>query len=73
MSCIDQCCQQYRTLRLTSVANNLPELVEKAEKEQVSYLKFATLLAEYEQEKRTERRIMINRKKAAFPMSKSLA
>jgi len=59
-------------MRFSATANDLPELLEKAEEAQVSYLHFATLLAENEQQKRTKRRIALNRSKAGIPMCKRL-
>jgi len=72
MTTLDQTCQQYRAMRFSATANDLPELLEKAEEAQVSYLHFAILLAENEQKKRTERRIVLNRSKAGIPVCKRL-
>jgi len=72
MTTLEKTCQQYRAMRFSATANDLPELLAKAEEAQFSYLHFATLLAENEQQKRTERRIALNRSKAGIPVCKRL-
>ncbi|MFQ5518471.1 MAG: IS21-like element helper ATPase IstB [Mariprofundus sp.] len=72
MTSIEQLCQQYRALRFNGIANSLPDLLVKAEENELSYLQFATMLADDEQQQRDAKRIALNRRKAAFPVSKQL-
>ena len=48
MSSIEQLFQQYRALRFNGIAKSLPNLLESAEENSFSYLKFAAMLVEDE-------------------------
>ncbi|MDQ6996100.1 MAG: IS21-like element helper ATPase IstB [Mariprofundus sp.] len=72
MQSIDQVCQQYRELRFNGIADTLPTLLAQAEESDLSYLQFATMLVEDEQQQRNSRRIALNRRKASFPVIKRL-
>lgn len=72
MPSIEKLCQQYHALRFNGIAKSLPNLLEKAEENEFSYLQFATMPVEDEQRQRTGRRIVLNRRKAGFPVCKRL-
>ncbi len=61
MPSIEKLCQQYHALRFNGIAKSLPNLLEKAEENEFSYLQFATMLVEDEQRQRTGRRIALNK------------
>jgi len=64
--------QQLRTLRLSETAQQLPEMITEAEKQDASYQEFLARLLNYEQKRREEKRIERNMKWAAFPFHKTL-
>jgi len=72
MSSIEQVARQYRGLCLTAIAEHLPTLLSQAEANESSYLQFAESLVEHEQRQRNAKRIEQNRKRAGFPLLKSL-
>lgn len=72
MPSIDQIARQYRSLCLTAIAEHLPTLLSQAETHESSYLQFAESLVEHEQRSRNAKRIEQNRKRAGFPLLKSL-
>lgn len=72
MSSIDSVAQQYRGLCLTGIAEHLEPLLSQAEANESSYLHFAEALVEYEQTQRNRKRIEQNRRRAGFPLHKSL-
>ena len=72
MSTINQVAQQYSSLRLSSLANALEHLLVRAEDNELSYLQFAESLVACEIKERNEKRIALNRRKAGFPLEKSL-
>lgn len=59
-------------LRLTSLSKQIQELLEYAEANEVSYLQFAQQLFEFELNARNQKRIEMNGRKAAFPVTKTL-
>src|SRR5699024_2908174 len=63
---------RYRSLRLSAIADQLPDLLSQAEANDVSYLSFADMLVELEQQARETKRIARNRKQARFPADKRL-
>lgn len=72
MNTFDQVCQQCRHLKPASLVAQLPQLLEQAEANELSYLSFAGMLLSYEVKQRNEKRIAMNRRKAAFPVEKHL-
>jgi DNA replication protein DnaC len=64
---------KYKTLRFNSIASSLDTLVNQAEGNEISYLRFAEILADHELRIRDENRIRLNMKRAAFPVIKQLA
>lgn len=72
MSQLELTMSRYSQLRLTATANGLAQLVNQAEANEMSYLGFADLLAEYEQAERQLKRIGRNLKQAGFPAEKRL-
>jgi len=72
MPSIEQLCQQYRALRFNGIAKSLPNLLKRAEENEFSCLRFATMLVEDEQKQRTDRRIALARRKAGFSVCKQL-
>jgi len=72
MSTINQVAQQYSSLRLSSLANALEKLLTQAEANELSYLQFAESLVACEIKERNDKRIALNRRKAGFPLEKSL-
>src|SRR5690606_28638755 len=72
MPSIDQIARQYRSLCLTAIAEHLPTLLSQAEAHESSYLQFAESLVLHEQQQRNGKRIEQNRKRAGFPLHKSL-
>jgi DNA replication protein DnaC len=72
MSSIDQVAHQYRSLRLSGIAEHLEPLLVQAEANESSYLHFAQSLVEYEQNQRNSKRIEQNRRRSGFPLHKSL-
>lgn len=63
---------KYKSLRFNSIASSLDTLVKQAEGNEISYLHFAEILADYELRIRDENRISLNMKRAGFPMIKQL-
>lgn len=72
MSSIEQTGNLYRSLRFNAIGKGLEQLLTEAQENELSYLQFAHRLAEYESEQRDQRRVALNRKKASFPVLKSL-
>lgn len=72
MSSISSVAQQYRSLCMTSIAENLEQLLSQAENNESSYLHFAESLAELEQSQRNLKRIEQNRRRAGFALHKCL-
>ncbi len=72
MLSIEQACQQYRALRINGIADALPDLLTQAEVNSPSYLQFAATLVKEEQDRRTGRRITLNRRRASIPVIKQL-
>lgn len=71
-SSIEIVAQKYRGLRCNSIADGLAELLGQAEANEISYLEFADVLVEYEQQRRNLKRIDLNLRKADFPVIKRL-
>ncbi|MFL6556007.1 MAG: IS21-like element helper ATPase IstB, partial [Bacillus sp. (in: firmicutes)] len=55
------------SLRLSEASKELPAILAKAEKDQVSYLSFLNILVEYERNKRDEKNMEKRLKLASFP------
>jgi DNA replication protein DnaC len=72
MPSINSVAQQYRSLCLTGIAEHFEHLLSQAEAQESSYLNFAQALVEYEQLQRNGKRIAQNKRRAEFPMHKSL-
>lgn len=72
MSLFEQTRSQYRSLRLNTIANQLADLLAKAEANELSYLDFAHQLAEHELNERTQNRIARHLKHARLPADKPL-
>lgn len=72
MSSINHVAQKYRCLCLAGIADHLEQLLSQAEANESSYLHFAESLVLHEQNQRNGKRIEQNRKRAGFPLHKSL-
>lgn len=72
MNSIEQISHQLRSLRLGSMAAALEPLLAQAEANELSYLQFTQSLVEHEVNERNAKRINLNRRKAGFPVAKSL-
>ena len=72
MLSIENVAQKYRSLRLTAIANELGSIVSQAQDNELSYLHLADMLVEKELNQRNSNRIEQNRRKAGFPVHKSL-
>ncbi|MDF1614969.1 IS21-like element helper ATPase IstB [Desulfurivibrio dismutans] len=72
MDATERTATKYRNLRLNATANQLPELLARADANELSYLHLVELMADYELEQRTGKRIALNRRKAGFPAEKLL-
>jgi len=72
MSLLDQTAGQYRRLRLSAIADGLPDLLGQAEANTVSYLTFADMLIAHEHQQRETKRLQLNRRLAGFPSDKHL-
>jgi len=72
MSNFDQVSQQCRHLKLASLVQALPVLLEQAEANEMSYLHYTEALLGHEVEQRNGKRIAMNRRKAGFPVEKHL-
>lgn len=72
MSLLDRTATQYRSLRLGATASQLPELLTQAEANELSYLNFASLIAEHELDERTQNKVARQMRQARFPALKLL-
>lgn len=72
MSTIDQVNQQCSHLKLTSLPTALPDLLQQAEANELSYLHYTELLLNHEVKQRNDKRLVVNRRKAGFPVEKYL-
>jgi DNA replication protein DnaC len=72
MASINSVAQKYRSLCLPGIADALEQLLSQAETHESSYLHFAESLVLHEQQQRNGKRIEQNRKRAGFPLHKSL-
>ncbi|MGZ8160255.1 MAG: IS21-like element helper ATPase IstB [Methylobacter sp.] len=73
MSSINHVAQKYRSLWLAGIADHPEQLLSQAEANESSYLHFAESLVLHEQNQRNGgKRIEQNRKRAGFPLHKSL-
>lgn len=71
-SSLEVICHKYRDIRCSAIAENLESLIRQAESNEISYLRFATLLVEEEGKVRERKRIEMNRKRGKFPVIKRL-
>jgi len=72
MSRLEHTAGRYRSLRCSAIAAELAELLARAEDNTLSYLAFAELLAEREQQLREQKRLAGNRRRARLPADKRL-
>lgn len=72
MSTLSQVAGKYRSLCLSAISKQLETLVSQAEANECSYLQFAESLVDEEHRQRNQKRIDHNRKRAGFPVHKSL-
>jgi len=72
MTSIEQTAHKYRELRFNCIADSLEQLLAQAESNEISYLQFAELLVDHELKVRNAKRIELNRRKAGFPVIKTL-
>src|SRR5690625_5304713 len=72
MSTYKQLDEVLRSLRLSETAEYLPELLKKAEKQDLSYTQFLLEVMSYEQRRRGEKLIERRMKWATFPVYKTL-
>jgi len=72
MSSINSVAGKYRSLCLSGIAEHLATLLSQAEANESAYLHFAESLVDYEHQQRNRKRIEQNRKRAGFPVHKSL-
>jgi len=72
MTSINHIAQQYRSLKLSSIAESLEQLVSAAEANELTVLQFAEDLANHELNARSNKRMALNRRKAGFPVVKCL-
>jgi len=72
MSSIDSVAGKYRSLCLAGIAEQLVTLLSQAEVNESSCLHFAESLVDLERQQRNQKRIGQNRKRAGFPVQKSL-
>jgi DNA replication protein DnaC len=72
MPSIDSVAQKYRSLRLAAIAQDLETLLGCAESQELSYLHFAETLVDQELQQKNDTRIEQNRRRAGFPVHKSL-
>ena len=72
MPSIESVGNKYKNLRMSAISDSLEKLVVQAEGNEISYLEFAELLAEEELTSRDQKRILLNMKRAGFPVVKVL-
>lgn len=72
MLCINSLQQECRSLRLNSLADLLETNLLEADSLQSSYLQFAQTLVTSELEGRNQKRMMLNKRKACFPVEKHI-
>lgn len=72
MLSIDDVAQKYRSLHLTAIAGGLGTILSQAEANEVSYLQMTNDLIEQELRQRNHKRIEQNKRRADFPVNKSL-
>ena len=72
MTSIEQTARKYRELRLSSIADHLERLLAEAESNEYSYLQFTDMLIDIEHKMRNKKRIELNRRKANFPLVKTV-
>ena len=73
MSSLIQVATQYRSLRFCNIAEELEQLVSRAEANELTYLQFAEELVTYEISCRDSKRIAQNMRRAGFPLHKALS
>jgi len=72
MDALEHVKQYSRHLNLSSLTTALPELLQQAEANELSYLQYTRLLLEHEVNQRNSKRLALNRRKAGFPVEKHL-
>jgi DNA replication protein DnaC len=73
MSSLNQVTAQYRSLRFNNIAEELEQLVSQAEANELTHLQFAEQLVRHEISCRDTRRIAQNKRRAGFPLHKTLS
>lgn len=73
MSILTELPDRMKTVRLVEASKALPELVKKAETEELSYSQFLLSVMTYEQQRRGEKKIEQRLKWAMFPVYQTLA
>jgi DNA replication protein DnaC len=73
MSSLIQVATQYRNLRFCNIAEELEQLVSRAEDNELTYLQFAEQLVSHEISCRDTKRIAQNMRRAGFPLHKVLS
>lgn len=72
MSSLERLVQHYRALHCYHIAAGLPDLLVRAEANELSYLQLAEELVELERQGRERNRLALNLRKAGFPAIKRL-
>jgi DNA replication protein DnaC len=72
MQSINQVGQCFRSLKFNNLADSLEELLKEADEKQLSYLQFAAAMVEKEIQLRNSKRLVMNKRKAEFPVIKHL-
>jgi DNA replication protein DnaC len=72
MSMLEQTASRYRSLKLTTTASQLADLIAQEEANEISYLSFADQLASNELNHRLHTRVQRNFRQAGFPVRKFL-
>lgn len=72
MASFEMIVPKYRSLRLSSIAEALPDLVARANDNEPSYLDFAEIIVDKELGMRAAKRTALNMKRAGFPIIKRL-
>lgn len=73
MSNLTHVAAQYRSLRLSNIAESIEELITVAESNELTHLQFAEQLVAHEIERRDVKRVSQNMRRASFPIHKSLS
>ena len=72
MQSIKEVSEAFKSLKFNNLATSLESLIIEAEKQQLSYLQFASSMVTQELQQRNKRRVDLNQRKADFPVLKHL-